>query len=217
MDKKPLRAYAGIVLLLGAVWGLSEAALGMWLKNCASTVSGSLMTGFAFLFIAVSWFVSRRVSGVVLLVLVACVFKLFDAYLLSLPVVDGAVVNPIFAFILEGAVFLICISVWKKTSLQKRTGQGFLGGISALGAVGLFPLVKFITGIPACVAPGTSVPLSLYYAPLAIGLAVFTVPFGFWLGEKLGSTSYGERRWPTFVSPLAFLVSVAIVTLIRLI
>jgi len=219
MDKKPLKSYAGIVVLLGAVWGLSEAAVGMWLKNCASSVSGSLMTGFALIFIAISWVVSRRAVGIVLLIIVASLFKLFDAFLLSLPVLHGAVANPIFAFVLEGAVFLICISLWKKSFLQKRSGLGLLGGTSALGAVGLFPLVKFVTGIPACVAPGTSVPLSIYYAPLAIFLALFTVPLGFWLGEKFEAAFKGEHRLPRLnmlVSPLAFIVCLAIVTLIRL-
>jgi len=220
MDKKPLRSYAGIVVLLGAVWGLSEAAVGMWLKNCASSVSGSLMTGFALIFIAISWVVSRRAVGIVLLVMVASLFKLFDALLLSLPVLHGAVANPIFAFVLEGAVFIVCLSIWKKSFLQKRSGQGLLGGTSALGAVGLFPLVKFVTGIPACVAVGTSVPLSIYYAPLAIFLALFSVPLGFWLGERFESAFLGEHRLPrlnTIVSPLTLIICLAIVTLIRLI
>jgi len=220
MNKKPLKSYAGIVVMLGAVWGLSEAAVGMWLKNCASSVSGSLMTGFALIFIAISWVVSRRAGGIMLLVIVASLFKLFDAFLLSLPVLHGAVANPIFAFVLEGAAFLICISLWKKSFLQKRSGQGLLGGTAALGAVGLFPLVKFVTGIPACVAPGTSVPLSIYYAPLAIFLSLFTVPLGFWLGERVEAALLGEHRLPrlnTLVSPLAFLICLAIVTIIRLI
>lgn len=220
MDKKPLKSYAGIVVALGAVWGLSEAALGMWLKNCASSVSGSLMTGFALFFIAISWVVSKRAFGIVLLVLIASLFKLFDAFLLSLPVFHGAVANPIFAFALEGAVFLICISLWKKSFLQKRSGLGLLGGTSALGAVGLFPLVKFVTGIPACVAAGTGIPLSIVYAPLAIVLAFFAVPMGFWLGEKFEDSFLGEQRLPrlnALVSPLALLICLAIVTFIRLI
>ncbi|MGD2294914.1 MAG: hypothetical protein PVF22_03675 [Candidatus Aminicenantes bacterium] len=220
MDKKSPKSYAGIVIVLGAVWGLSEAALGMWLKNCASSVSGSVMTGYALLFIAASWIFSRRVLGVVLLVVVASLFKLFDAFLLSLPIQHGAVANPIFAFILEGTVFLFLVALFKQTLLKKRAGQGLLGGTAALGAVGLFPLVKFVTGIPACVVPGSNIPLSLYYAPLAICLSFLTVPLGFWLGQRLESVlSIGSRipRFNTVVSPLALIFCLAIVTLIRLI
>ena len=79
MEKKPLRSYLGIIVMLGAVWGLSEAALGMYLKRCASSVSGSMMTGVALLFIAASWILSRRILGVVLLVVIASLFKIIDA------------------------------------------------------------------------------------------------------------------------------------------
>jgi hypothetical protein len=213
-------SYAGVIVALGAVWGLSEAALGMWLKGCASSVSGSLMTGFALIFIAASWLLAKRAWGVVLLVLVACFFKLFDAFLLSLPVKHGAVANPIFAFALEGAAFLIVVSLLKKSLLARRAGQGLLGGAAALGAVAFFPLVKFVTGIPACVVPGTSIPLSIYYAPLAISLSFLTVPLGFWLGERIGKVSLSTRWFPklnTFFSPLAVIICLAIVTLIRVI
>ena len=86
MDKKLHGNYLGIVALLGAVWGLSEAALGMGLRNCASVVSGSIMTGVALFFIAACWVLTQSWRGVALLVLIASLFKLFDAYLLSLPV-----------------------------------------------------------------------------------------------------------------------------------
>ena len=220
MENKSPKLYAGIIIMLGAAWGLSEAALGMWLKNCASTVSGSVMTGFALFFIAASWFISKRASGVILLVVVASLFKLLDAFLLSLPVLHGAVANPIFAFILEGGAFLVCIALFRKAFLSKRSGQSLLGGASALGAVGLFPLVKFATGIPACVVPGTSIPLSIYYAPLAIVLSVLTVPLGLWFGGLISTKLLFPNRFPRFnalVSPLAFLLCLAIAVLIRVV
>jgi len=220
MENKSPKLYAGVIVMLGAVWGLSEAALGMWLKNCASSVSGSVMTGFALMFIAASWLISRRASGVILLVVVASFFKLLDAFLLSLPVQHGAVANPIFAFILEGGAFLVCVALFKKALLTKRSGQALLGSVSALGAVALFPLVKFATGIPACVVPGTSIPLSIYYAPLALVLSALTVPAGFWIGDTIGKTFLSENRFPRFntlVSPLAFLLCLAVAILIRIV
>lgn len=220
MDKRSPKFYVGVIVLLGAVWGLSEAALGMWLKSCASSVSGSAMTGFALFFIAASWLLSRRATGVILLVAVASLFKLLDAFLLSLPVLHGAVANPIFAFVLEGGAFLVCVALFKKAFLSKRLGQGLLGGASALGAVGLFPLVKFVTGIPACVVPGTSIPLSIYYAPLAVVLSLLTVPLGFWFAEKFGGAYLFENRYPrinSVFSPLGFLLCLAVAILIRIV
>ncbi len=111
MDRNNPKSYIGIVVMLGAVWGFSEAALGMWLRSCASFMSGAIMTGIALFFIAASWILTRRVLGVALLIAIACFFKMFDALLLSLPIQHGAVGNPIFAFLIEGLSFFILFSI----------------------------------------------------------------------------------------------------------
>jgi len=183
-------------IALGSVWGLSETALGLGIQKCASYVSGSLMTGVALFFIAAAWASYRHFLGIVLVVLVASLFKLFDALLLSLPVLHGAVANPIFAFFLEGLALFILVMVFKKGFLEKKKGQAALGGTSALLAVGLFPLVKFATGIPACVYPGTGIPLSVYYGPLAVVLSILTVPLGFLAAEKIQSAAEASSREP---------------------
>jgi len=223
MVKNISKSHLGFVVMLGAVWGLSEAALGMGLRSCASFVSGSLMTGVALFFIAASWVVSRRILGVALLIVIACLFKMFDAFLLSLPVLHGAVANPIFAFIMEGAAFLVLITIINKKLKQKKAGQAILGGLTALLAVNLFPLVKYATGIPACVFPGTGYPLSLYYAPLAVSLSLVTVPLGFLVGAQIESfeTKFEGvtlgRKLRYFASPVTLILCLAIILLIRLI
>lgn len=192
--------FAGLVIL-GAVWGFSEAALGLGLKRCAAFASGSIMTAVALLFIAAGWVLVRRVSGVVLMVVLVTLIKLFDAQLLSLPLIHGAVANPIFAFWTEALAFLVIIVLLKESLLAKRYGQAALGGTAALLAANLFPLVRFASGIPACVYPGTGYPLSLYYLPFAVGLSLITVPAGFWLGERLTVT---EAQHEAFVRGKAF-------------
>ncbi len=154
MDKSVPRSYLCMVIVLGSVWGLSEAALGMGLRSCAAFVSGSIMTGIALFFMAAGWVVSRRIFGVFLMVLIASFFKMFDALLLSLPIKHGAIGNPIFAFFMEAIVFVIFVSIIKEKIIQKPAGQALLGSMAAVLAVNLFPLVKYATGIPACVAPG---------------------------------------------------------------
>jgi len=47
MNKPVPKAYLGMVIVLGSVWGLSEAALGMGLRSCVAFISGSIMTGVA--------------------------------------------------------------------------------------------------------------------------------------------------------------------------
>lgn len=220
MNKSIPKTQLGILVMLGAVWGLSEAGLGIGLRSCAASVSGSLMTGVALFFIAAGWVVSRRVFGVALLVVIAALFKMFDALLLSYPIKHGAIANPIFAFVMEGAAFVVLISLVKTRLSQKPAGQTVLGGMSALLAANLFPLVKYATGIPACLAAGTGYPLSLYYVHLAVLVSFVTVPLGFWLGAKaevFSSQFVKNHTRLTFIySPAALVICLLIITFIRL-
>jgi hypothetical protein len=147
---------------------------------------------------------------------------MFDALLLSLPVQHGAIANPVFAFLMEGAAFLVLISIFTEKRKQKIGSQALLGGMTALLAVNLFPLVKYVTGIPACVVQGTGYPLSLYYAPLAVFISLVTVPLGLWAGVKIRSweikleESNQARKLRYLISPAILILCLAIITLIRL-
>jgi hypothetical protein len=212
----------GIVIILGSVWGLSEAALGIGLRSCASFASGSIMTGVALFFIGATWKRTQHWLGPLVLVVIASIFKLFDALFLSLPIKNGAVANPIFAFWTEGLALVLMIAFMKESWKAKPAGQAFLGGLSALVAVNLFPLVKYATGIPACVFPGTTTPLSLYYAPIAVGVSLLTVPVAFWLGAKLEAfetRTIESGRVPAFrflVPVAAAVLCLGVMALIRL-
>jgi hypothetical protein len=214
MSQTPQKTNWGPILVLGGLWGLSEAALGMYLRQCASTVSGSLMTGAALFFLAAAWAVSPRVKTAALMVGIAAGFKFFDALLLGLPVLHGAIGNPIFAIAMEGAAFALIVSIISKSLAGKAAGQGLAGGLAALVAVNLFPLVKFATGVAPCVT-GTSYPLSLYYAPIAVALSALTVPLGFRAGAALAALESRPAclRW---ASPAALALSLGVLVLLRL-
>ena len=214
MSQNPLKTPWGPILVLGGLWGLSEAALGMYLRQCASTVSGSLMTGAALFFLAAAWTISPRATTAAAMVAVAASFKLFDALLLGLPVLHGAIGNPIFAIAMEGAAFVLIASVVGKALAGKAVGQGVVGGLSALVAVNLFPLVKLATGVVPCVT-GTSYPLSLYYAPIAVGLSMLTVPLGVLAGRALRVIEpvAWRLRW---LSPAALTLSFGALAAMRL-
>ena len=207
----------GPVLALGAIWGVAEAGLGMGLRQCAAQVSGALMTGVALFFMAAGRRLAGRAAAVAVMVGTAAVFKLFDALLLGLPVRHGAVANPIFAFLVEGATFVVVLALLRRDLVDKHLGRGLLGGLAALIAVNVFPLVKFATGIPACVVPGTAYPLSLYYAPLAVGVSLVTVPLGWLAGERLAawtSSWAAEKplrlRWATSAAVAACIAAVVL-------
>ena len=223
MDKSIPKFHVSIVLMLGSVWGLSEAGLGIALKSCASMASGSIMTGVALFFIAASWALTRKVIGVILLIVIACGFRMFDALLLSLPIHHGAIANPIFAFITQGLGFIIFISLFQGFFRQHRTRHIVTGGASAALSAGIFPLVKFATGNPACVYPGTAIPLAILFSPLAILLSCLSVPLGFAVGDKLGTVTSthtiksSQAVLNAIVSPATFVFCLAVIALIRLV
>lgn len=180
------------------------------------------MTGVALFFMASVWYLTRNLLCMGFLILIASLFKMFDALLLSLPIQHGAIGNPIFAFFTEGIAFLILIAVFNQKLKQKSSGQALMGGMAALLAVNLFPLVKHVTGVPACVVPGTGYPLSLYYAPLAVFLSFLTVPLGAWVGVKsqsldvLFQSSPKARNLSLIFFPGTLFLCLAIIALIRL-
>jgi len=223
MNKKVERKFIGYALILGSVWGVIEVALGVGLRTCASTVTGSIMTGVALFFIAASYVLTRSNFIPILVVMIAALFKLFDSVLLGIPVMSGAIGNPIFAFILEGLAFVILISIFRRMKWTKTKSRVLLGGGSALIAVSLFPLVKFATGIPACVYPSTMIPLSILFAPLAILFSGITVPLGFVAGEKLrtGFTRIDLRIERSFlrhmIFPAAMGIGLTLIVLFRMV
>jgi hypothetical protein len=223
MDKINFRSDLGIALILGSVWGFAEAALGFGLQRCAAMVSGSLMTGVALFFIAAGWATTRRYHVPVIIVIVACLFKLFDASLLHLPIKNGAVANPIFAFFTEGLAIIALIAIFTDKRLKKRFSRVLLGAGSALIAVCLFPLVKYATGIPACLYAETSIPLSIFFAPVAIAVSAITVPLAFPAGEKirLAAASYEtaakQKVLRYMVTPATVILCLALIVIFRLI
>ena len=222
MNEHAPKSYISMVIVLGSVWGLSEAALGMGLRSCAAFVSGAVMTGAALFFLAAGWMVSRKASGVFLMVFIASVFKMFDALLLSLPLKHGAIGNPIFAFFMEAAAFIVIVSIISEKVIKKPVGQALLGGLAAVLAVNLFPLVKYATGVPACVVAGTGYPLSLYYIHFAVLISAVTVPLGIWVGSRAGAFQSGlvqthaKYKLDLILSPVALTVCLGFLVLLRL-
>lgn len=187
------------VILLGTLWGVSECLLGLYLRRCASLTSGSLMTAVALFFLVAGWNISRSRFAIAAMVVVASVFKLTDALLLSLPLQHGAVANPVFAFLVEGFSLWLIITFFSDAWRLKLIGQAVAGAFSALLAVNLFPLVRYATGIPACVVPGTQFPLSLYYAPLAVSLSALSFPLGILTAKALEYAT--KKSWLKSISP----------------
>jgi hypothetical protein len=212
MEESNVRRNMGAVILLGAVWGLSECLLGAALHACASSISGSVMTGIAFFFIAAAWASGRKALSTVLIVAIVVLFKMFDAVLLSLPLKNGAIANPVFAFILEGGAFMVFAVILKESWKRRPVGRALWGGSAALVSAAAFPLVRFATGTAACLVPGTTTPLAWYYAILAVGISLLTVPLGLRAGERMRE----HIKWAGLPAPaIAVALSLALMVLFR--
>lgn len=221
MRERKWLSIPGSALVLGATWGFCEAAAGMGLRACAAALSGALLTGGALFFIAAGWAVSRRILSVALMMAVAAGFKLFDALLLGLPLRHGAIGNPIFAIFLEGLAFIVFAGLLKQSLVERGWGRAIHGGLAALLAANLFPLVRFATGVPACTVAGTGYPLSLYYLHVAVLVSAAAVPLGYSVGERIRTlvvrpgASIVRGKFSTVLSPALLALFLGLIALIR--
>jgi len=184
MNKSKAYSHMDVILALGAIWGLSEGMLGLWLHRCASVYSGAVMTGLAFLYMSFAWSLTRRILPLAILLLMVILFKMLDVVFLSAPFVSGTIANPIFAFFTEVLAFAVIVLILGDRFFSRRNSRLVAGAGSALFATLLFPFVGLFTTVPGCLFPGTSVPQSIVTTPLAIIIALVTVPLGFFLSEK---------------------------------
>ena len=186
----------------------------------AALVSGSIMTGVAFFFLAAIWIFSKRITALIMVTVIASLFKMFDALLLSLPILHGAIGNPIFAFFMEATVFIILILIVSDKIVQRSLSQAVLGGAAAVLSVNLFPLVKYVTGVPACTMAGTGYPQALYYIYIAVLVSMATVPLGFWIGRHLKIRnipfSVQRKKFGYILSPAVLIFCLTVIMILRL-
>jgi hypothetical protein len=177
------------IIMIGSVWGLVEATVGIGLRgSCARFLSGSLLTGTSLLFFSCAYTLSRRLLFVAMLPVIAGLFRLYAGLLLRQPIISGAVANPLYAFFMEALAFCAVIYLIKRSHVTSVFGGSLAGMTAAVLAANLFLPVKWVTGIPACVVPGTSFPLCIWGLPVAVGVAAVSTPLGLALGAWL-------RRW----------------------
>jgi hypothetical protein len=223
MEKKNITSKIGIILAAGSLWGLVEFGAGMGLQKCAVLFTGAVLTGLSFFWLSFIWSMTRRILPVMIIALVAMMFKWLDAWLLHVAWNHGSVLNPMFAFFTALAGFMILTGILRKRFSQHLTYRILAGGGAALIATSLFPLVKFVTASPACTFAATNIPLVLYTAPVAILLSMATVPLGFgaalWYNRIKQDRSSFQPYSVLFriLSPLVFIGSVLIIVLVRII
>ncbi len=216
MPRTPRLAGIGLVIALGSAWGLAEAGLGLALQACARLASGAIMTGVAVFFLTGSRLRARRAWGPALAVALAMGLKLFDAALLGLPVKSGAIGNPLFAFLVEAAVFVAVFAAFGRAAGGSFRGRFLMGAGTGLVSALAFPAVAWATGIPACVMAGTSIPLSIAFAPVAALAGGLAVPLAYRVVPALEAWQ-ARRPGLRFLLPAAAAaLSLAFIAVLRL-
>ena len=206
-----------LILAAGALWGFVEFGAGLGLQKCAALYTGSILTGLSFFWISFIWSRDKHFLSLLLILLLAIGFKWMDALLLHLPWNHASIVNPIFALFTAVLGFSVLMLLFGKRFFKNTRNRILLGGGSAMLATGLFPLVKFATGIPACTWAATQIPQSVATAPVAVLIAMITVPLGYvastWLQKRMdGAATDGNPlyfgRWSTAVFFLCVMILV---------
>jgi hypothetical protein len=194
MDKNLIKSNLGIILAAGAVWGLTEFAFGLGLQKCAVLFTGAILTGLAFFWVSFVYSLSRSIIPVLIILSVVVLFKFLDALLLPVTWNHGTILNPIFAFFTLTLGFLLLIALFRRRFFSGLFNRIVVGAGAALVATSLFPLAGFVTGSNACVYASTNIPLSIYTAPVAMIIAMCTVPLGFFAAEKYSGYIAGSGR-----------------------
>jgi hypothetical protein len=217
MPQKKFLSAVGLIVVLGSAWGVAEAGLGLALNACAKLVSGSIMTGVAVFFLASARLRARSARGPLLAAGLALGFKLFDAALLGLPLRHGAVANPMFAFVIEAAAVVFLFALLGRRAEAGGRGRILLGGAAAGLSALAFPLVSLATGVPACLVPGTAIPLSVAFAPLAVAAGAGAVPLAFAFTRWAEGWTWDRRPALRLAVPAAAaLLGLAAMALLRL-
>ncbi len=200
-----------LLIMLGCLWGVQEALAGVYLRGtCARMFSGSLLMGGAFFFGASAYAVRGRLFPLLLLPVIATVFRVYAALLAGTSLFAMAVANPVYAFFTETLALMLILALLGRTRTAHVKGRMAVGALSAVAGAGVFPAVGLVTGISACVVPGTRLPLALYGLPVAAALSILTVPLGFPFGQWL---ERGSARPATGNLPLSWKLSAAVLVL----
>jgi hypothetical protein len=132
---------------------------------------------------------------------------------------SGAVANPIYAFIVEAIAFCAVIYLMKQKHVKSLVGGSLAGMTAAVLSANMFLPVKFFTGSPACVVPGTDFPLSIWGLPAAMAVAAVTTPLGFrggaWLRQQIEALAGRRGRALVGASVVVSAVCLLAVTILH--
>ncbi len=191
-----MRTEIRLAIAIGSAWGLSEAVVRLSTRAvCPAGMIGSALTGAALLFFFFGRGAGLKPFSLILTALAAAALKVGTSLAVGVPLLHGAIWNPVFAYSLEMAAFLLVMATAGGWAGQSLLRTAFTGGSAALVAALAFPLSGAVTGFPVCTMPGSNLPVSWAYAPVAVVLAMAASPLGLMAGNALRrGWEYGPER-----------------------
>ena len=194
------------IIMLGALLGLVEAALGGTIRKAGLPLRGPLVTaaGFAILAMGLAVFKQARIiPGITIMGVLA---KWLAVPLLGLPVFCQA--NAHLAILFNGAFLFAGVSLFRKRITGSRVQQGAIAGVSALGAgAAFFVLARFWAPCRHLLSfryAGGAVTYGLTRIVPAALLAAAFFPLGYALGRRLE-----KRLLPLWLKRTPLLVPLA--------
>jgi hypothetical protein len=208
-----------LILAVGCLWGLTESAGRTVLHHAGiAQHNGSMLAGFAVLFFASAYALAPRWWVFVALPLLAGVFKVYIAGLQHQPILcRGMANNVLYAYFTEALVFGGVVYLARSAHRTSWLGGGILGATSAVIAANAFILAPVVTGVSACVVPGTGFPASIAGLPYGMAIAALAAPVGFGVGGRvLQHFGTAPEKRPLVAWPVGASVATACVLTVTL-
>jgi len=168
----------------GAIWGTIEIFGGALLKGTAPEITGSVMTALAGFVLVVVYGLTRNYLAYFATVLLASGFRIINSLTWHLPAVHLGFGNHVFGMVTE-AVALALFLTLLKNNLHRPAYQRLIGVSFPFLSALLFPLVRLITGNPACLFRNSGIAVAWVFAPLAMILGALLCPIAFQLANYL--------------------------------
>jgi hypothetical protein len=127
------------ILVFGSIWGLFEATLGGFLNLVLFPNKGAIMAGIGMAIMGTALAIYRRPAMLAGIGIVAASFKLFNAWLLFVPLNAVQVINPAMAIIFESLAFALIAAF-----LMKRITTSSLAGIGAGALAGFISATAYV-------------------------------------------------------------------------
>jgi len=199
------------ILVLGALLGLAEAALGGFIRR-AGLPRGPVATGIGFAIMALGLAVFKQKRVIPGITVMGILSKWLAVPLLGLPLFCQA--NAHLAILLNGAFLFAGVALFRKHVASGWKRQGAIAGMAAFGAgTAFFALGRYWAPCAHLLsfryAGGAAGYLLTRIVPAAM-LAAALFPLGYALGRKLEARilpAWLQKRWFIYPAASAFVLA----------